>query len=120
MDEHDAGCERGWRETKNHKARVFVALRRGGGAGREINVRGWHGLTNPFWEADGRGLTVSAGAALGATLLYVDLEGRGQVVWQQRFPIIDYPAGGIPSPDDGHLAVFAVSADRNVWLLENF
>ena len=74
----------------------------------------------PFWAADGRGLFVSAGTGLGATLLYVDLEGRGQVIWRQRFSIINYPARGIPSPDGRYLAVLAFSTDSNVWLLENF
>jgi len=87
---------------------------------REIKVRGWRGLDQPSWAADGKGLFVAAMAGLGATILIVDLQGRGQVVWRQRFPIIDYPARGVPSPDGRHLAVFAVSADRNVWLLENF
>ena len=52
---------------------------------REINVRGWHGLDNPFWAADGRSLFVSASAGLGATILYINLEGRGEVVWR-TFP----------------------------------
>jgi len=91
-----------------------------GGEVREVNVRGWHGLTNPFWAADGRGLFVSAGAGLGATLLYVDLEGRGQVIWRQRFSVINYSARGIPSPDGRYLAVLAFSTDSNVWSLENY
>jgi DNA-binding winged helix-turn-helix (wHTH) protein/Tol biopolymer transport system component len=91
-----------------------------GGEIREVNVRGWHGLTKPFWAADGKGLFVSAGAGLGATLLYVDLQGRGQVIWRQRFSIFNYPARGIPSPDGRYLALLAFSTDCNVWLLENF
>lgn len=91
-----------------------------GGEVREVNVRGWHGLMNPFWAADGRGLFVSPSAGLGATLLYADLEGRGQAIWKQPVPIIDYPARGIPSPDGRYLAVLALAIDRNVWLLENF
>jgi Tol biopolymer transport system component len=91
-----------------------------GGEVREINVAGWHDLTNPFWAADGRGLFVSAGAGLGATLLYVDLEGHGQVIWRQRFPINNYAARGIPSPDGRYLALLALSTDSNVWLLEDF
>jgi serine/threonine protein kinase len=91
-----------------------------GGEVREVNVRGWHGLSNPFWAADGRGLFVSADAGLGATLLYVDLDGRGQVIWQQRFPLFNYPARGIPSPDGRYLAVLALTSESNVWLLENY
>jgi len=91
-----------------------------GGEVREVNVRGWHGLSNPFWAADGKGLFVSANAGLGATLLYADLEGHGQVIWQQRFPMFNVPTRGIPSPDGRYLAVLALAVDRNVWLLENF
>lgn len=91
-----------------------------GGEVREMHVRGWHGLSNPFWAADGRGLFVSAGTGLGATLLYVDLEGRGQIIWRQRFPLINAEARGIPSPDGRYLAVLSYAIDSNVWLLENF
>jgi Tol biopolymer transport system component len=87
---------------------------------REVNVTGWHDLTNLFWAADGKGLFVSAGAARRATLLYVDLEGHSQVIWRQRVPRYNYPARGIPSPDGRYLALLTLSNDGNVWLLENF
>jgi len=91
-----------------------------GGEVREINVKGWNGLCRLFWAADGRGVFVSAAGGQGATLLYVDLEGRGQIIWQQRFPLISAEARGVPSPDGRYLAVLAYATDSNVWLLENF
>jgi serine/threonine protein kinase/Tol biopolymer transport system component len=91
-----------------------------GGKVREVNVKGWNGLCRLFWAADGRGLFVSAYGGLGATLLYVDLEGRGQVIWRQRFPGFSFEARGVPSPDGRYLALLAYTTDSNVWLLENF
>jgi len=87
-----------------------------GGEVREVNVRGWNGLERLFWAADGRGLVSTSG---GATLLYVDLEGRAQVIWQQEMPYADVN-WGIPSPDGRHLAVLGYTTQANVWLLENF
>jgi Tol biopolymer transport system component len=91
-----------------------------GGEVREIKVKGWNGLWRLLWAADGRGVFVSAAGGEGATLLYVDLEGRGQIIWQQRFPGVNFEARGIPSPSGRYLAVLAYTVDSNVWLLENF
>jgi len=118
----------GWDLSPDGSHLAFAQLREdriqilplAGGEVREVNVGGWHGLSNLFWAADGRGLFVSASAGLGTTLLYVDLEGRGQVIWRQRFSIINYPARGIPSPDGRYLAMLAFSTDSNVWMLENY
>jgi serine/threonine protein kinase/Tol biopolymer transport system component len=95
-------------------------LRLAGGQAREINVKGWKGLQTLFWAADGRGLFVSPTAGQGATLLYVDLEGHAQVIWQQKWSGIYAGAYGVPSPDGRHLAVSAQTEYHNVWLLENF
>ncbi len=113
------GSRLAFAQFDDRKDRIQILPLAGGEVG-EVTVRGWHGLTNPCWAADGRGLFVSVSAGLGATLLYVDLEGRGQVIWRQRFSVFNYPARGIPSPDGRYLAVLAFSTDSNVWLLENF
>jgi Tol biopolymer transport system component len=89
-----------------------------GGEVREIKVSGWNGLSRLFWAANGRGL-VSTSGGLGETLLYVDLEGHAQVIWQQKMPYYD-ENWGIPSPDGHHLAVLGYTTEANVWLLENF
>jgi Tol biopolymer transport system component len=83
---------------------------------REVNVRGWNGLECLFWAADGRSLVSTSG---GDTLLYVDLEGRAQVIWQRTMAYSDVN-WGIPSPDGRHLAVLGYTTQANVWLLENF
>jgi Tol biopolymer transport system component len=113
------GSHLAFAQWDDHEGRIQI-LPLAGGEVREINVKGWNGLGRLFWAADARGLFVSAAGGLGATLLYVDLEGRGQVIWQQRFPSINAEARGIPSPDGRYLAVSAQATDSNVWLLENF
>jgi Tol biopolymer transport system component len=91
-----------------------------GGEAREVNVQGRNGLRRLFWSADGKGLFTSAAGGLGATLLYVDLEGHAQIIWRERFPKINAEARGVPSPDGRYLAVLDRTQDNNVWLLENF
>jgi serine/threonine protein kinase/Tol biopolymer transport system component len=92
-----------------------------GGEAREVKVKGRKGLTHLFWAADSRGLFAgsSAGLGMGATLLNVDLEGRSQVIWQQKI-LWRAEAWGIPSPDGRYLAVLGITLDCNVWLVENF
>jgi Tol biopolymer transport system component len=88
-----------------------------GGEAREVNVKGWNGFYGLSWATDGKGLFV--GALPIQTLLYVDLEGRADVLWKQTlsFGSITW---GVPSPDGRHLALAGYGADSNVWLLENF
>ena len=91
-----------------------------GGEVREVNVKGWHGLWKPFWAADGKGLFVTAGTGQGEANLYVDLEGRAQVIRRPRPSWGPFEERSIPSPDGRYLAVSAITFDSNVWLLENF
>ncbi len=87
---------------------------------RELNVKGWRGLMFLFFTADGKGLFVSTVSGTGATALYVDLEGRAQVIWQQKSIMSGMPALGVPSPSGRHLALLGYTGNCNVWLLENF
>jgi hypothetical protein len=90
-----------------------------GGKPREVNVKGWDSLLRLVWAADGTGLFASVGG-LETTLLYVDLEGRAQVIWDQRFRLRNGWTIGIPSPNGRYLAVSDQAIDNNAWLLENF
>jgi Tol biopolymer transport system component len=87
-----------------------------GGETREVKVKGWNGLSNLFWAADGKGLFVGV---LSPTLIYVDLEGRADVLWQQRLGQ-GLGTRGVPSPDGRHLALTGHSVNSNMWMLENF
>jgi hypothetical protein len=91
-----------------------------GGEAREIYVKGWNYLRSLSWAADGKGLLVGRHPISGSTLLYVDLEGRSDVLWQQGEIPGTPRTWGVPSPDGRHLALVGYTADTNVWTLENF
>jgi len=90
-----------------------------GGETREVNVKGWNGLWRLFWAADGKGLFVSRRPTSGSMLLYVDLEGRASVLWEQKLAG-RWLTWGAPSPNGRYLALVGRTTDSNVWLLENF
>jgi hypothetical protein len=93
-----------------------------GGEAHEVYVKGRSGLYTLNWAADGKGLLVGVVNATvsGSTLLYVDLEGRAEVLWQQTAAGF-FGTQGVASPDGRHLALLSHGvADYNVWMLENF
>jgi DNA-binding winged helix-turn-helix (wHTH) protein/Tol biopolymer transport system component/tRNA A-37 threonylcarbamoyl transferase component Bud32 len=91
-----------------------------GGEAREINVKGWRSLWCPFWAADGKGLFVSASLSVALTELYVDLDGRAQVIWHEKSLASGIGADAVPSPNGRYLALVGYTSNTNVWLLENF
>jgi serine/threonine protein kinase/Tol biopolymer transport system component len=93
-----------------------------GGEAHEVNVKGRSRLGSLHWAADGKGLLVGVGGYIisGSTLLYVDLEGRAEVLWQPTAASIWWGTWGVPSPDGRHLALLDYGSDPNVWMLENF
>ena len=54
---------------------------------------------------------------VGATVLHIDLNGNVQPIWHQPQP---QQTWGVPSPDGRHLAMFGVSQESNVWVIDNF
>jgi eukaryotic-like serine/threonine-protein kinase len=87
-----------------------------GGEALQVKVKGRRFVTLN-WTADGKGLLV--GEPHDATLLYVDLEGRAEVLWQQRLALWA-TLWGVPSPDGRNLAMLGFTSENNVWMLENF
>ena len=65
---------------------------------------------------DGKGFFV--GSSDGA-LLFVDMDGRSEVLWKRQTLWGIGPAG-LPSPDGRRLAISAWTIDSNMWMLENF
>ena len=90
-----------------------------GGVAREVNVKGWNGLSDLSWAADGKGLYVIASQTAGRMLLYVDLEGRAEVLYNLKPPGY-ISTWGTPSPNGRYLALLGHTVVSNVWLLENF
>jgi Tol biopolymer transport system component/DNA-binding winged helix-turn-helix (wHTH) protein len=88
-----------------------------GHAPLEIEVKGWDHLKGVFWAADGKGWFTCSLRQTGSVLLYVDLQGNAEPLWEQEGNTVVY---GMPSPDGRHLAIVGTNRSNNVWMLENF
>jgi DNA-binding winged helix-turn-helix (wHTH) protein/Tol biopolymer transport system component len=87
------------------------------GKTRDLVVKGWKGLKNLDWAADGKRLVVSWGNhERDSALLSVTLDGRASVLLRST----NYILYAIPSPDGRSLAIAEGSGTRNVWQIENF
>jgi len=84
---------------------------------QDISVKDWDTLRGIHWAASGKGFFVSSQVPRAAVLLYVDLEGNSQVLWKQEGGLATYAT---PSPDGHYLAISRRTADKNVWMLEDF
>jgi Tol biopolymer transport system component len=95
-----------------------------GGEAHEVYVKGRSSFVSLNWAADGKGLLIGVQVgtliASGSPLLYVDLEGRAEDLWQQAPGGVWWGTWGVPSPDGRHLALLGYGFDSNVWMLENF
>ena len=101
---------------RNPEAPIQILSLRGG-APRNLKLQNWNGLTTADWAPDGKGLFVSNAVAGRATLLYVDLNGRSQVL-QSNYG--NYSTRGVPSPDGRHIALLNWALDGNIWMMEHF
>lgn len=87
------------------------------GKTRDLFVKGWKGLKNLDWAADGKSLLVSWGNREQDTaLLRVMMDGEAFVLLRTNNNVLF----AIPSPDSRSLAIAEGSGTRNVWQLENF
>jgi DNA-binding winged helix-turn-helix (wHTH) protein/Tol biopolymer transport system component len=102
-----------------------------GEPGRDVVVKGWGGFGTVNWQADGRGFFVSTQSPRVASLLHVSMDGRAQVLWEQKgsgtevtglatASLTALSPYGVSSPNGRYLAFRGSTADSNVWLIENF
>ena len=85
---------------------------------QEIRVKGgWSKFEDMEWAPDSKGLFVAHSLPGGAAILYVDLQGNANVLWQQHGGPFTY---GFSSPDGHHLAFLGWTIEGNVWMMENF
>ena len=84
---------------------------------RDLNVAGWSGFNSFCWSVDGKGFFIGNTTGIGATLLFVDLNGKPHPLLQQKSAPNTW---GVPSPDGRHLAVLGQEFNGNMWTMENF
>jgi Periplasmic component of the Tol biopolymer transport system len=84
---------------------------------RDLNVAGWSGFNTFCWSVDSKGFFIGNTTGLGATLLFVDLNGKAHPLWQQKSGPYTW---GVPSPDGRYLAIFGQEFNGNMWMIENF
>jgi serine/threonine protein kinase len=102
--------------TENAPARIHVlSLDRQGS--QDIQLKGWSSLGSIAWMRDGKGFFVSSPSEKGSVVLHVDLQGKTQVLWEQRGTT---ETSGVPSPDGRRIAMLGVSQNSNMWMIENF
>jgi serine/threonine protein kinase len=84
---------------------------------QEIAVKGWQGISDLYWAADGKGFFVSSTKEQEPVVLYVDMQGNARLLWEVTGGTSTY---AVPSPDDRHLAMQRMTIDGNMWMMENF
>ena len=103
--------------TTGHEGLIHILFLRGLPL-QEIRVKGgWTRFKDMEWAADSKGLFVAHSIQGGAAILYVDLQGNANVLWQQHGGPFTY---GFSSPDGHHLAFLGWTIEGNVWMMENF
>ena len=88
-----------------------------GAEAREVVTKGEIPMMSLAWANDGRGFFV--GSSDGA-LLFVDMDGRADVLWKGERAFFGLGPRGLPSPDGRRVAMLSWTLDSNVWMIENF
>ena len=85
---------------------------------RDIIAAGATALNSLDYSADGRGLfTSDYSTDLGARLLYLSLDGKVTILWNNRGSVRTW---GVPSPDGKWITLLGATQESNVWVLEGF
>ncbi len=97
----------------------MYVLRLDGSPVRDLSVAGWSGFNAFDWSVDDKGFFIGStrGEGLDSNLLFVDLNGKPHLLWQQKSGPYTW---GEPSPDGRHLAIFGTEFSGNMWMIENF
>jgi eukaryotic-like serine/threonine-protein kinase len=102
------------RSAKNETRIQLLSVSNGGD--REIIVKGWTNMTGVNFARNGKGLYCGSVSAEFRTLLYVDFDGKAQVLWRYN-GMGDGKMWAIPSPDGRYLAIHGNAVNSNVWML---
>lgn len=84
---------------------------------RKLIARGWTTLVNLNWAADGGGIFTSALVPRGSIVLYLDLKGNSQRLWEEKGSSGTW---AVPAPDGRHLALSGWTTSSNFWMMKNF
>lgn len=93
----------------------LVSLR--DGTTSDLVVKSWNRFTDIDWAPDGRGLYVGSITPEGDSVLYVDLQGHAQLLWQHGGNVATC---GRPSPDGRFLAIARWTTNSNAWMIRNY
>jgi hypothetical protein len=89
-----------------------------GGEAREVVIKREIQMTSLDWTIDGSGFFVGS-CAPEAVLLFVDMDGRTDILWKTE-RVWEKGPRGLPSPDGHHLAMRSWTNEGNIWMLEDF
>jgi eukaryotic-like serine/threonine-protein kinase len=70
------------------------------------------------WAADGRGFFASSATQDSARLVYIDLRGNVNPLWEVKG--VNPFLRAKPSPDGRKLAIQTITQNANLWMIENF
>ena len=88
------------------------------GKSRDLVLKGWEGLKNIDWSADGQSLFVAwHDFQRDSALLNVRLDGTVSVLMRSSNPEVFW---AIPAPNGRLLAIAEAHSAQNVWQIENF
>ena len=103
--------------TKSGENRIRL-LSLSGEPARELVLKNWNTFSSVDWAADSKGLFVTSNpTGWRSSLLYVDLTGKAQEVWQAKSTS---PTWGIASRNGKYVAIPAPTTGSNVWMAEGF
>jgi dipeptidyl aminopeptidase/acylaminoacyl peptidase len=84
----------------------------------DVAVKAATRLSGLSWLPSGSGFLTRDGPPFRGRLLLVSPNGASKVLWAPAPPLA--PEWGLPSPDEKHLLINALSRHSNVWMISDF